>query len=491
MLNYFKKITATSIIVSFFFFGQTASAEGIPIDSGCVAEAIFSAMTANGLAEAASALPSGAGQALIAGTSVAAEGAAVGTSVGASPLIVNDVASNIKSSFATIRDSASQTYTNVTKLNLDMAAYSVAHCALNAITDDTVNWIKGGMQGGSPKFAVDTTRLFQDLSDAVLGDFSNQIRNVQACDFTPNFIMDLANSVETSAPKRSKFPAKIQCPFNTVNVSAQQVYNDFSLLGWRGMGMMLNDSGNQFGVMVVTSQEATRRQAEAKQKEDQRLNWSNGFADIVDTDNCNYPKELLDNPDAVALITPEQWTFYQKQFCKTTTPGKIVGDSLMKAIGAKQDRIGFADNMNKIIAALLDQLTKETVKGIFTSANNSTPTSGASSNFGSGTVGGSGATLKISVFYYTNGASAITQNEATLNGSIGYTGIPGTTWFEWGTSLSLGNSTPKSSYPAGADSTYSTVLSGLSPNTTYYFRAVGQSAQGLIPGTITRFTTTQ
>ena len=76
MSNYFIKIISAPLIVSFFFFGQAASAEGIPIDTGCVAEAIFSSIAANSLAEAAAALPAGAGQGLVAGTSVAAGGTA-------------------------------------------------------------------------------------------------------------------------------------------------------------------------------------------------------------------------------------------------------------------------------------------------------------------------------------------------------------------------------------------------------------------------------
>lgn len=502
MRTYFKKIALSSLIISFFPFGQIAFAEEIPIDSSCVATAITSAIAANVAAEELASLPTGAGQGLVETLSVTAVGAAGATAVGLSPMIVNDVASNAKLSAASIRDSAVQTYAHVTKMNLDMAAYSVAHCALNAITDNTVNWIKGGFNG-SPKFAVDTTKLFQDLSDAVLEDFSNQIKNIQACDFTPNFVMDLANSVETSAPRNNKFPQKIQCPFNAINVSAQVVYNDFRVLGWRGFEMMLEDNGNQFGVSVLTAQEAERRKQETIKKEDQKLAWSSGFADIIDTNNCpTMPQEIR---DAIAIsqsnqpvdmsgnlaLTPEAVAFYQKSYCMTTTPGKIIGDSLMKSVGLKQDRIGFADNMNKIIAALLDQLTKETITGIFDYANSSTSAGGSSSNTAGRTVGGSGATLINSVFYLTTGASSITQNGATLVGSISYTGIPGSAWFEWGPSLSLANSTPKYSYTVGADSAYSTTISGLNPNTTYYFRAVGQSSQGLLPGDIMRFTTTQ
>jgi hypothetical protein len=90
----------------------------------------------------------------------------------------------------------------------------------------------------------------------------------------------------------------------------------------------------------------------------------------------------------------------------------------------------------------------------------------------------------------TNGATNIMTNSATLNGYINSNGVSSNVWFEWGTTSShFGNSTSQISY--GTQSTnFSSTLSGLSPNTTYYYRAVAQNPQGsIVYGNQVSFTT--
>jgi len=88
----------------------------------------------------------------------------------------------------------------------------------------------------------------------------------------------------------------------------------------------------------------------------------------------------------------------------------------------------------------------------------------------------------------TNSASNITQNSATLNGSVNGNGLSTSAWFEWGTTTSLGNSTAQNAYGTGSAS-YSATISGLSPNTLYYYRAAAQNSQGIVQGNIVSFTT--
>ena len=90
----------------------------------------------------------------------------------------------------------------------------------------------------------------------------------------------------------------------------------------------------------------------------------------------------------------------------------------------------------------------------------------------------------------TKSASNITTNSATLKGEVNPNGSATSYWFEWGNSYSLGNTTVHQSVGSGNSfDNVSRNLSGLSDNTTYYFRVVAQNAHGTDHGSILSFKT--
>ncbi len=82
----------------------------------------------------------------------------------------------------------------------------------------------------------------------------------------------------------------------------------------------------------------------------------------------------------------------------------------------------------------------------------------------------------------TNSASAITINSAILNGNLTSMGNATSVnvWFEWGTTTSYGNNTPTKILTSPG--LFTVTLNGISPGTTYHFRA---KADGGIDGIVT------
>ncbi|TAK09640.1 MAG: HYR domain-containing protein [Candidatus Manganitrophaceae bacterium] len=90
----------------------------------------------------------------------------------------------------------------------------------------------------------------------------------------------------------------------------------------------------------------------------------------------------------------------------------------------------------------------------------------------------------------TSAATSVGITTATLNGTVNPNGLAANGWFQWGTTTAYGNTT--ASQPLGngnAAVAISQAISGLIPNTTYHFRAVGQSAGGTTFGGDLIFTT--
>ena len=87
--------------------------------------------------------------------------------------------------------------------------------------------------------------------------------------------------------------------------------------------------------------------------------------------------------------------------------------------------------------------------------------------------GGSAPTLT------TDAASDVTTTTATLNGTVNANGISTTAWFEYGAqSGSYGNKTTTKSVSGSTDTKVGIGISGLTANTTYYYRIVAQNSVG-------------
>ncbi len=92
----------------------------------------------------------------------------------------------------------------------------------------------------------------------------------------------------------------------------------------------------------------------------------------------------------------------------------------------------------------------------------------------------------------TGPASAVTDNLATLNGTVNPNGADTQAWFLYGTSSTLAGASQTASQDLGSGTTASPVtanLTGLTPSTTYYFQAVAQNATGTTKGAINNFIT--
>jgi len=90
----------------------------------------------------------------------------------------------------------------------------------------------------------------------------------------------------------------------------------------------------------------------------------------------------------------------------------------------------------------------------------------------------------------TNLATNIDQDSARLNGLAIVSGNVITNgWFEWGTTQSLGNTTPTKALGSLSSMNSYASLFGLSPNTTYYYRFVAQNQNGISRGSILNFRT--
>jgi murein DD-endopeptidase MepM/ murein hydrolase activator NlpD len=93
----------------------------------------------------------------------------------------------------------------------------------------------------------------------------------------------------------------------------------------------------------------------------------------------------------------------------------------------------------------------------------------------------------------TKAANSVTGTGAVINGSVNPNGAATSGWFEWGTSPTLSTFTKTGAQSVGSGTAavaISAGIGGLSPGTTYYFRAAASNAFGTRRGNILSFTAT-
>ena len=92
-------------------------------------------------------------------------------------------------------------------------------------------------------------------------------------------------------------------------------------------------------------------------------------------------------------------------------------------------------------------------------------------------------------FVSTNGATGISSSSATLNCYVNpYSSSNTTRWFEWGSTQSFGNKTGVVNHGT-VTANGNEIISGLSNNTTYYFRCAAQNQYGTSYGSALSFYT--
>lgn len=91
----------------------------------------------------------------------------------------------------------------------------------------------------------------------------------------------------------------------------------------------------------------------------------------------------------------------------------------------------------------------------------------------------------------TGGASGVTNNAATLAGSVTANGADATVTFEYGETTAYGTTVSGSPGPVSgfASTPVSAAISGLTPGTTYHYRLVAGNTNGTTPGSDQTFTT--
>ncbi len=230
----------------------------------------------------------------------------------------------------------------IKEFTLDGIAHGIAKLVLKSMTQSILNWINSGFQG-SPAFVTDLQQYLRDRVDQVVGDY---IYNDPGLNFLCSpFQLDVKIALATTYQEQAHegIGSKAQCTLSDVTDNVEGFLNgSFSDGGWSSwFEVTQNPVNTPTGALLEAKTEMYARIVDEQGEEIQQLSWGDGFLSF---------KVCADTET--------------KTNCNITTPGRVIADQINKSLGAGQDALISADEINEIISALFAQLAQRAITGI-------------------------------------------------------------------------------------------------------------------------------
>lgn len=240
----------------------------------------------------------------------------------------------------------------------DSIAWGLARQVLHAFTQEMVSWIRTGQFDGGPLFTTDLVGSLFEAADNAAGHFLAQYRSEEwyqllCSPFRPHIYLALGRG-------RTPYIERARCTVTDIVSNLEDFYSDFSNGGWAAWFSTIEPQNNPYGHYLNTQEEIDRRQREVTF--DIRHNFLAGQGSIG-LKRCKKGAEIM--PGKVGYVGVGDGS---KPFCppdkyETVTPGKVVEDQLIDALGSDIKQLGVADEVNEIIVAVFDELLSWLVSG--------------------------------------------------------------------------------------------------------------------------------
>ncbi len=423
---------------------------------------------------------------------------------------------------------------------LDPIAQIAERRVIAAMTDSIVVWINSGFDG-DPTFITNPGDFLLDVANETTGVFIDELGAGFLCE-------PFGAQIQIALATTDTFRDRAQCTVLDVIDNYDAFMGDFSQGGWAGwISVTQNQENNPYGAYLLSRTELNKRISEQIGFAKDDANQGQGFIslkkcveyDPFTGDDCTYT-------DGICVPNTEPKCLrYENQ-----TPGKIISNQLTDTLGSPLRQLELADEISESITAmanaLINQLVTQGLHGLTRSSGGRTVgtyyTAAIEKDKQNLAVQVDKSLKKererasvINIEKIKQGEGLISEIKGCYNNQIGtitnldplavsaasvpsvedikkkikaldkkekiaskfiskieaeQTGIEVTRWFEWGTNIKiLENTTEKIKHTGGA-SDFSENISELSPDTTYFFRAVAKSpGVGTLYGNTISFST--
>ncbi|MBP6924531.1 MAG: hypothetical protein KBC62_02925 [Candidatus Pacebacteria bacterium] len=227
---------------------------------------------------------------------------------------------------------------------LDAIAYAIAKTIISSIIGSMINWINSGFKG-SPAFVQDLKRNLLEVADRAAGEFIRNLGGVGSFICSP-FQLDIQIALSAEYQQSREEKPIESCTLTGIVNNIEDFYNGVSAGGLEDWITITQnpEAYTPYG-QLLTARSAMRVKLANEQGQTlTEINWGQGF---LSGKIC----EAIEGPSG------------SKESCSISKPGQTIANSLNKALGAGQDQLVAADEINELIGALIGQLASQAITG--------------------------------------------------------------------------------------------------------------------------------
>lgn len=255
---------------------------------------------------------------------------------------------------------------------LDGLAWSVAKLAVQSMQKSLLNWINSGFDG-SPAFVTDLNKNLQGVNDAVARRFFQELssQDITSSPFQDH-ILDTVRLGYYLSTSPESFYTRYPYTLNQVSPDAKAfLAGDFSQGGFNAwFATVMNPQNNPYGARDLANRVLSSEVAGATNGRVQELSWNKGFmswrgeckeyeggnqtltsAPVCTTNAAGELSCTQGDTTVVSLDGREKC-----QLNEIVTPGALYAPAINDALGAVNDQLITADEIDEVIGALMNQL---------------------------------------------------------------------------------------------------------------------------------------
>ena len=278
--------------------------------------------------------------------------------------LITSIKSTI-TSFTTVQDFLNNSI-------LRKLAVTMMRAIIKQMSSDIITWINSGFEG-SPAFATNPGGLFLDIADETIGQF---IEGSELGFLCSPFRLDIRIALAQSF---QPYRRRAGCTLTGIGNNVTGFIEGNNSGGWDNwLARTTQPQNNPYTSFLMAQNEVAIRIAGRKEIKLAQLNWGNGFlswdkcTDIPTEGDANFVGPLAPgqgDQSAGVLGSQEQGPLApgqvrRKQACETMTPGKVIQDQLSHTLGTDLRQLELADEIDKIIGALVTQAAKQALGGV-------------------------------------------------------------------------------------------------------------------------------